>query len=423
MKQEKTEEIKKTMANIYTQIAERENKNTKISNITYYSEFAFNSSGFIENDIFVTKIEKESEKGTQEFYEIYNNQGNLIATTDENGKIHFSPELIEKLRQEYEQYFEMLNLDDAELELPEKLQEKDILLEKEQIEEVASKQEKDKQEIDQEEPKNEEQEIAKKKGIPVNNVLKVRANSNLYKDHPEIEKDLIFSRDSDGIVRAEYIDNDGNLQPSKYIMPSSTGLRQETISIGSDGNPVTKEVPQQVMQTINLTGRDKDVRDVRFNVKFDTYGYMDIEEARQGKNGQWAAHDVEVMGRNYNSSRVNEETSIRTGEADPNKETKNYSSVEKTGLIQDGVQYEEMYLIQHSNEIIEEFIKEGYQKEEAVKIFNYMIGEETLTKEQAKEKVDNEIREKEEILPEEEREEENEGRTPWGDAEARNARR
>ncbi len=48
----------------------------------------------------------------------------------------------------------------------------------------------------------EEQEIAIKKGIPVNNVLIVRDNSNLYKDHPEIERGLIFSRDNDGKVKS-----------------------------------------------------------------------------------------------------------------------------------------------------------------------------------------------------------------------------
>ena len=109
----------------------------------------------------------------------------------------------------------------------------------------------------------------------------------------------------------------------------------ETVSIGSDGNPVTKESPQQVMQTRNLTGRDQDIKDVRINIKFDTYGYLDIEEARQGKKGEWAAHDIEVRGRDYNSSQVNEKTSIRTGVADPDRETGTYSSVEKTGLIQD----------------------------------------------------------------------------------------
>lgn len=334
----------------------------------------------------------------------------------------------------------MLNLDNAVLELPEEIKERNITLQPEELEkEIQKKKEKGKEDEEKAEEEEEEQEqekldpqeenqeqkaIAKKKGIPENNVLIVRDNSNFYKDHPEVERDLIFSRDKDGLVKAEYIDENGELQPSKYIMPSTTGIRQETVSIGSDGNPVTKESPQQVMQTRNLTGRDQDIKDVRINIKFDTYGYLDIEEARQGKKGEWAAHDIEVRGRDYNSSQVNEKTSIRTGVADPDRETGTYSSVEKTGLIQDGVQYDEMHLMQHSEEIIEEFIKDGYQRKEAVEIFNYMIGEEVLTEKEAKERVNENIKEREKIQEkEQERDDDDEGRTPWGDAEARDSRR
>ena len=432
MDTEKVEEIKKKMANIYTQIAERVEKTTEISDITYYKQLPFDSARFIENDTFVVEL-KETAKGKNgiEFYEIYNQDGELIATTDQKGKLQFRAEFIEKLRENYEEYYEMLNLDNAVLELPQKTKEQDIILKPEELEreikrvkEDEKKNDKEEQEEKQEikEENQEQKEIAKKKGIPENNVLKVRDNSNLYKDHPEIERNLIFSRDNNGVIKAEYIDENGELQPSKYIMPSTTGIRQETVSIGSDGNPVTREVPNQVMNTQNLSKRDQDIRDIRINVKFDTYGYMDIEEARQGKNGEWAAHDIEVRGRNYNSAEVNEATSIRTGEANPNKETKIYDSVEKTGLVQDGVQYDEMYLMQHSDEIIEEFIKEGYQKEEAVQIFNYMIGEDALPKEEAKEKVNEEIKGKEKNM-EERNKDEDEERTPWGDAEARDARR
>lgn len=443
MEIDKSNEIKEAMANIYTQIAEREDKSTQISNITYYKELAFDSARFIENDVFVTKLNRENgKKGAEEVYEIYNKDGDLVATVDKAGKIHFSPEYIEKLRQEYQEYFEMLNLDNSVLELPEEIKERNITLQPEELkkeiqkkkekgkedeekaEEEEEEQEQEKEKLDPQEENQEQKAIAKKKGIPENNVLIVRDNSNFYKDHPEVERDLIFSRDKDGLVKAEYIDENGELQPSKYIMPSTTGIRQETVSIGSDGNPVTKESPQQVMQTRNLTGRDQDIKDVRINIKFDTYGYLDIEEARQGKKGECAAHDIEVRGRDYNSSQVNEKTSIRTGVADPDRETGTYSSVEKTGLIQDGVQYDEMHLMQHSEEIIEEFIKDGYQRKEAVEIFNYMIGEEVLTEKEAKERVNENIKEREKIQEkEQERDDDDEGRTPWGDAEARDSRR
>lgn len=434
MKIDKSNEIKEAMANIYTQIAERKDK-SQISNITYYKELAFDSARFIENDVFVTKLNRENgKKGIEEVYEIYNKDGDLVATVDKAGKIHFLPEYIEKLRQEYQEYFEMLNLDNAVLELPEELekeiqekQDKKGNEEEEKAEEEEEEAEEEEEKTEEEEEKAEDQEqkaIAKKKGIPENNVLIVRDNSNFYKDHPEVERNLIFSRDKDGLVKAEYIDENGELQPSKYIMPSTTGIRQETVSIGSDGNPVTKESPQQVMQTRNLTGRDQDIRDVRINIKFDTYGYPYAEEARQGQNGKWAALAIEVKGRPTNSSQVNEITSIRTGVADPDRETGMYSSVEKTGLIQDGVQYDEMHFMQHSEEIIEKFIKDGYQRKEAVEIFNYMIGEEVLTEKEAKERVNENIKKREKIQEkEQERDDDDEGRTPWGDAEARDSRR
>lgn len=441
MEIDKSNEIKEAMANIYTQIAEREDKSTQISNITYYKELAFDSARFIENDVFVTKLNRENgKKGAEEVYEIYNKDGDLVATVDKAGKIHFSPEYIEKLRQEYQEYFEMLNLDNAVLELPEEIKERNITLQPEELEkekkkekqdekgkedeEKTEEEEQEQEKLDPQEENQEQKAIAKKKGIPENNVLIVRDNSNFYKDHPEVERDLIFSRDKDGLVKAEYIDENGELQPSKYIMPSTTGIRQETVSIGSDGNPVTKESPQQVMQTRNLTGRDQDIRDVRINIKFDTYGYPYAEEARQGNNGKWAALAIEVKGRPTNSSQVNEITSIRTGVADPDRETGMYSSVEKTGLIQDGVQYDEMHFMQHSEEIIEKFIKDGYQRKEAVEIFNYMIGEEVLTENEAKERVNENIKEREKIQEkEQERDDDDEGRTPWGDAEARDSRR
>ena len=425
MEQKQPEEIKQTMAEIYTQIAEREGKDTAISNITYYKEFTFDSAKFIENDIFVTKLQKTKGKSQIETFEIYNKDGELIVTVDEKGKVQFAPEYIELLKQEYKKFFEILKLDEATLELPEKLREEDISLEHDELEKEVEKQEQKgkkiekKQEEKSQDDNSQEQEIAKQKGIPTNNVLIVRDNSNLYKDHPEIERNLIFSRDNDGKVKAEYIDENGELQPSKYIQPSNTSVRQETISIGKDGNPVTRETPQQVMRTQNLTKRDQDVRDVRINIKFDQYGYMDIEEARQGRNGEWAAHDIEVRGRDYNSAQVNEETSMKTGMADPDKETSSYESMENVGKPQDEIQYDRVYLMQHADEIIDGFINQGYQKVEAVAIFNHMIGEEALTEKQAKERVNKEITE----VKQEEREEEPEERTLWGDAEARDARR
>lgn len=142
MEIDKSNEIKEAMANIYTQIAERKDK-SQISNITYYKELAFDSARFIENDVFVTKLNRENgKKGVEEVYEIYNKDGDLVATVDKAGKIHFSPEYIEKLRQEYQEYFEMLNLDNAVLELPEEIKERNITLQPEELEKKSKRRKK-----------------------------------------------------------------------------------------------------------------------------------------------------------------------------------------------------------------------------------------------------------------------------------------
>src|SRR5699024_5514053 len=159
-------------------------------------------------------------------------------------------------------------------------------------------------------------------------------------------------------------------------------LREETVSLGDDGNPVTREVPYQVMRTRNLNSVDKDIRDIRISVNIDSYGYLELQESRQGKNGEWLSHDIEVKGRDYNTYTVNQTTSIKTRKADTDKQTEAYEKAEGTGLEEDGIQYSEMYLIEHADEVVEDLMKEGYQKKEAVQIVDYMLGEEALTLEE-----------------------------------------
>lgn len=415
--------------------AKLDKKTQERENITYYNDFKFGTSGLAAENVYIVGIsnQKQLQDGDKKenintIYEIYDKDGELIAKVTEDGKIHFSEEYLEQLRSIDERQLEQLYLYDIEFELPKELDENDIVMTKEELQErkyeqrekqggISKKEEQEQKDKEEEKPDIEgkqEKEIAKAKGIPTSNVLKVKENSNLYKDHPNLEKDLYFYRAEDGVVRAEYIDENGNSQPSRYFEDSTTAVRQETIEMGDDGNPVTREVPYQVMRTNGLAQTDKDVRDVRININIDAYGYLEISEARQGMNGMWAAHDIEVKGRNYNSHALNEETSIRTRRADPDKQTDAYEQVENTGLVQDGIQYSEMYLISHSEEIIQEFIDEGYNKDEAVRIFDLMIGEEALTEEEAKARVNEEIKERqEEKLKEKSKYE----KKPWDDFE------
>lgn len=416
----------------------------QVGTINYYKDFTFQGSQLAETDIFIARVENMVE-GTNT-YEIYSGKTNtLIATVDEQGKLHFMPEYIENLRQIDERLVQMLRLEDLDFELPRELEKEDRILTREERIHLASKKmqttkggkvvqkEENEKDITEDKQKSlEEQQkekIAKIKKIPGHNILMIRENSNLYKDHPNLEPNLYFYRDNQGVVKAEYIDNNGKTQPSKYFEDSTTSLRQATISIGDNGNSVTRETPYQTMKTKGLNNIDKDIRDIRINIKIDSYGYLDIEEARQGQNGEWLSHDVEVQGRNYNSHRVNATTSIRSRVANPDRQTTAYEKAVQTGFKEDGIEYSEMYLIQHPNEFIESLINEGYQKPEAVQIFDYIVGKEALSLEEAKQRVNEEIEQgkfrKEEPKQQVEAQQgdEEEGRTPWGDAEDRRNKR
>jgi len=322
----------------------RQSEEIQVGTINYYQDFVFQGSNLAENDVFIARI--ENTKDNTNTYEIYSGKTNtLIATVDEQGKLHFLPEYIERLKQIDEKLAQMLRLEDLDFELPEELQKDDRVLTREERQHIISKREpsmkenktlakgeskEQKREEKEKSPEEEQrQQIANMKKVLSHNILMIREDSNFYKDHPNLEPNLYFYRDNQGVVRAEYIDKNGQPQPSKYFESSTTSLRQETVSIGDDGNPVTREVPYQVMKTKGLNNVDKDIRDIRINIKIDQYGYLDIEEARQGKNGEWLSHDVEVKGRNYNAKTVNNATSIHTREADPDKQTEAYNKVEQ----------------------------------------------------------------------------------------------
>lgn len=420
MKQDEKKQIQDNMLDI-SKLIESGNEDKKVANINYYKDFTFQNTNLAETEIYVAKI--ESGKEDSDTYEIYSGKTNtLIAEVDAQGKLHFLPEYIESLRQISPILVQRLKLEGVDFVLPQELGKDDMVLTREEKDymisiEIKSKKDKGEQ-TKQKNSKEEHEEIAKIKKVPAKNILIVKPNSNLYKDHPNLEPNLYFYKDDSGVVRAEYLDEAGNPTPSKYFEPSTTGLRQQTVSLGSQGNDVKRQVPHQVMKTKGLNNVDKDVKDIRISINIDSYGYLKLEETRQGTNGEWLSHDIEVKGRDYNSHEINEITSIKTRVADPSKQTETFEETSKTGLAEDGIKYSEMYLIQNAEEIINSLIEQGYQKKEAVKIFDYMIGEEQLTLKEAKQKVNEEIGNIEKIK-EEKQKETGEERTPWGDAENR----
>ncbi len=392
----KMEEIKEI---VLKQIEE----NQKIKDIKYSDDLQLGQVG-IEGaytaEIESEEISKETgEKLRKVIYKVYGEDYTQIANIDEKGNVEFTDEYLNKLKEINERQLNSIQTRGVQLE-EKKPEGKN---------EISYKEEKRK-----EDENRQIEEIAKQKNIPKNNVLKVRTDSNLYKNHPELEEEpnLYFYRDEDGKIKAEYIDEKG-IHPSKYFEESTTALSEQTVDLGQDGNPVKKKVPYQTMKT-NLNGNDEDIKAVRINIEI-VQGYLIVKESRLGKNGKWESHEIEVMGRDYNSKEINDVTSTRIGgEADPSRTTDAYEKVKETSMSNDGVQMEEMQ--EYRESLINKFIDEGYNREEATKIYNYMIEKSwNLTEEQAKDKVNEEIKGKNEI-DEMDDNTEGEGRTEGGEA-------
>lgn len=370
----KMEEIKEI---VLKQIEE----NQKIKDIKYSDDLQLGQVGI--EGAYTAEIESEEiskktgEKLRKVIYKVYGEDHTQIANIDEKGNVEFTDEYLNKLKEINERQLNSIQTRGVQLE-EKKPEGKN---------EISYKEEKRK-----EDENRQIEEIAKQKNIPKNNVLKVRTDSNLYKNHPELkeEPNLYFYRDSDGKIKAEYIDEKGVVQPSKFFEESTTALGEQTVDLGQDGNPVKKEVPYQTMTT-KLKHGDTDIKDIRINIEI-VQGYLTIKESRQGKNGKWESHEIEVMGRDYNSKEVNDVTSTRLGgEADPSRVTNMFEKVEQTSLADGGIQMEEMQ--GYRENLINKFVNEGYNREEATRIYEYMVNEDRkLTEEQAKEKVNEEIR-------------------------------
>jgi len=395
---QKIEKQKEIIANLYMELSANLGQNEKIKEIEYYEKMKLlpeeiSKYGFELDVLIVQKQIINEKKQEQTVYELYDDENNQIGIV-EDGKVHFNPEYLELTKQRCKDddylYNKLLELD-GKIEyqdLIEQNKDNSIKLTEKQIKEYAKK--KDEKENEETIENNQDKsikEIAETKGIPEHSIIFVKEDSTLYRNHPELESNMFFYRDKDGIVKAEYIDENGVVQPSQFIENSKSYMRT-VISIGKDGNPIEKEVPYQFM-TSNIKSKGANVREIGFSVNINM-GYLEIEEARLGSNGEWSSHKVEMRGRDYNSKEINETTDLEHKSSNPDKITESYEQVENTGFEDDGIQLDEL----NPENVIERLMDEGYQRDEAIDIINYMIGEEKLPEEKAKERVNDEIKQK-----------------------------
>ena len=271
-------------------------------------------------------------------------------------------------------------------------------------EEKEDKEEKDLAEIEKE---GEEKAIAKRKHINPNNICKIRRDSQFYKNYKHIPKTAYFYLDGNDRLKAEYIDKDGSIKE----LEGCSEIKDRTTMVtrmGTDGENIKEERPYRVMDAKGLKDVNKNTQDIRIAIFKDSYGYLRIETIHQGRNGEWEGKNIDIYGKERNSTEMNRLIDERYKNPKTGVIAKRHDELIKSGYSSDGIQLDEL----SKKRKIEEYINEGYTEEEANDIYNYVVGELQLTEDNAKLKVNEEIIEK---LDEESTENDG-GRTPGGDA-------
>lgn len=358
------------------------------------------------------KYEDENGKTNVEYgvYIKFNGEDVLIANINEKGKLEPNMELLNDDKysdEDKKKLGDMLNLlglekDNVDIE---KLQEQLKEIEpktKEEIEQEREKQkEKDSIEDEEQEQTDEEKDddekdlgdaeqekeqevLAKKKGIKVSNLCKIRRDSQFYKNYPNIPKTAYFYLDSKDRIHAEYLDKDGQAQE----LPGFEEIkdRTEVTRLGNDGQNVRDEVPYRVMTAKGLEDKNHNTQDIRIAMYKDQYGYLKIETIHQGRNGEWEGKNIDIHGTDRNTERMNNLIDEKNKTPQTGALAKRQEELKTSGYSQDGLSLDEF----SKQRKINEYMEDGYTFEESNKIYDYVVGELQLTEEDAKLKVNEE---------------------------------
>lgn len=356
--------------------------------------------------------EDENGKANVEYgvYIKFNGEDVLIANINEKGKLEPNMELLNDDKysdEDKKKLGDMLNLlglekDNVDIEKlqeqlkeiepktkeeieqeREKQKEKDSIKDEEQ-EQTDEEKEDDEKELGNAEQEKEQEVLAKKKGIKVNNICKIRRDSQFYKNYPNIPKTAYFYLDSKDRIHAEYLDKDGQAQK----LPGFEEIkdRTEVTRLGNDGQNVRDEVPYRVMTAKGLEDKNHNTQDIRIAMYKDQYGYLKIETIHQGRNGEWEGKNIDIHGTDRNTERMNNLIDEKNKTPQTGALAKRQEELKTSGYSQDGLSLDEF----SKQRKINEYMEDGYTFEESNKIYGYVVGELQLTEEDAKLKVNEE---------------------------------
>ena len=306
----KRNEVVENMLSLSEKISEElKQRGQEIDNIGYYKDFEFKGSGLAVNDVFIVKFKdsndkvpksRENEEGKEkELYEIYDKDNNLIATVDEAGSVQFEADFVEGLKEINERYFDTLELEEAEFELPEELKKDDLVLTKEELEEkqiskkldsvgkvIGSKEIDSYSEIDTDQTPQFEK-LTNKQELDAD--IRVTQTETLADLIPELkEKGIVkvgvvysdFSKGQNGRFSFVGIDQNGQIQTIDSLdnIDGTTTGQKVTALNSVDGSVVEQE---QVAGMVRLSDRTNTNGEEEYlSVRQGDYGIIEVDYVR-----------------------------------------------------------------------------------------------------------------------------------------------
>lgn len=313
MQEKRKSQVLKHMSELAKEVDERlDGKLQKRENITYYNDFEFKGSRLAIKNVYIVEIETQKPQETADksnkkstTYDIYDENNKKIATVNEKGKIHFLPEYIEKLRRIDEKYFEQLNLENLDFELPKELSKKDIsltreelssekdrILDKDREDRISENKEKnDTEKKENQEEKKTEQETEEEKKAKTAKALEIDENQiksictidpnqritdkyNLRDMMPEVAnyKSISIAYTNQGNFTVLGVKSDGTREKINSIESiEGVATSKSIISINEDGSKVEEKQVKGLMR-INARNRDDGIA-----ISVGNYGMMNID--------------------------------------------------------------------------------------------------------------------------------------------------
>ena len=289
----------------------------KIKDIFYFKQMQFTKGDnrhdpFAKEDVFIVEKIDEREELAKIFYEVYDKNGELVATIDEGGKVEFSKNFLEKLEKipELSKQIDFSNgkIDLEDLDKEHSIKE-EIDKENEKEEDVENNQgnntentEQNKDEKDDEKEENglddaktqdeEVKAIAKNLGI---NPSEIDAHTEIrdvefYKMVPEANNfkgfvQIVHLRNGEFKVVGEDIKT-GKVKELNSIETSRNPDRVTTIELGNDGQDIKREI---IKAELKIKGNDE----FSFSAKLEPWEPLEMKKVRRDLNtGEYFTADM-----------------------------------------------------------------------------------------------------------------------------------